>query len=92
MLQLQHYFISLILSLMLMNWFPEFWEHHFQCRVPNSPRTPYNQKYTRECTTQERLTPEDTVFENQLQFVSDAVMAFAVALRDMHRYDNIGCV
>ncbi|RZF46343.1 hypothetical protein LSTR_LSTR015870 [Laodelphax striatellus] len=47
--------------------------------------TPYNDKYTRVCTTHERLTRNNTVFENQLQFVSDAVMALAVALQDMHR-------
>lgn len=43
-------------------------------------KTPYNQ-YSRTCTKQERLTREDTDFEDQLQFVSDAVMAFAVALK-----------
>ncbi|CAA9997025.1 unnamed protein product, partial [Nesidiocoris tenuis] len=49
------------------------------------PRTPYNKKYTRPCTTSEKLTKNNTAFENQLQFVSDAVMALAVALQDMHR-------
>ncbi|XP_017773184.1 PREDICTED: metabotropic glutamate receptor 4, partial [Nicrophorus vespilloides] len=65
-------------------WFVEFWEHHFQCRYPNSSRTPYNQKYTKLCTGTEKLTKQNTVFENQLQFVSDAVMAFGYAIRDMH--------
>lgn len=59
----------------------EFWEDHFQCRYPNSSLTPYNEKYTRLCTTKEQLTRNDTVFEAQLQFVSDAVMAFAYALK-----------
>lgn len=63
----------------------EFWEDHFQCRYPNSQGTPYNQ-YNRTCTTQERLTKEKTDFEDQLQFVSDAVMAFAYALKDMHKH------
>ncbi|GJQ86872.1 putative receptor family ligand binding region [Trypoxylus dichotomus] len=66
-------------------WFVEFWEHHFQCRYPNSSKTPYNQKYTKSCTGKEKLTKQNTVFEDQLQFVSDAVMAFAYAIRDMHR-------
>lgn len=63
---------------------PEFWEDHFQCRYPNSPATPYNRKFTRGCSPAERLTRDNTAFENQLQFVSDAVMSLAVALRDMH--------
>lgn len=63
----------------------EFWEDHFQCRYPNSSATPYNQKYSRVCTTHERLTRETLDFENQLQFVSDAVKAFAVALKNMHQ-------
>ncbi|KAK9873211.1 hypothetical protein WA026_021443 [Henosepilachna vigintioctopunctata] len=63
----------------------EFWEHHFQCLYPNGPKTPYNQKYTKLCTGNETLTKQNTVFEDQLQFVSDAVMAFAYAIRDMHQ-------
>ncbi|KAL0839164.1 hypothetical protein ABMA28_017132 [Loxostege sticticalis] len=65
-------------------WFVEFWEDHFQCRYPGSPRTPYNGHYVRACSGLERLTAENTEFERQLQFVSDAVMAFAYAIRDMH--------
>ena len=61
--------------------FSEFWEDHFKCRYPNSPNTPYNQAYTRICTGKERLTKENTQFEAQLQFVSDAVMAFAYAFK-----------
>lgn len=37
--------------------------------------------YKTTCTTKEQLTKTDTDFEDQLQFVSDAVMAFAYALR-----------
>ncbi|XP_077295340.1 metabotropic glutamate receptor 4-like [Arctopsyche grandis] len=66
-------------------WFVEFWEDHFHCRYTNSSRTPYNQKYTVPCTGKEKLTRQNTDFEDQLQFVSDAVMAFAYAIRDMHR-------
>ncbi|XP_049872953.1 metabotropic glutamate receptor 2-like [Pectinophora gossypiella] len=65
-------------------WFVEFWEDHFQCRYPGSPRTPYNTQYERLCSGYERLTDNNTEFERQLQFVSDAVMAFAFAIRDMH--------
>ncbi|KAK6618452.1 hypothetical protein RUM43_013645 [Polyplax serrata] len=37
------------------------------------------------CTTKEKLTKSNTMFEAQLQFVSDAVMAFAHAFKDMHK-------
>ena len=59
----------------------EFWEDHFHCRYQNSSRTPYNLKYTVPCTGKEKLTRQNTDFEDQLQFVSDAVMAFAYAIR-----------
>lgn len=59
----------------------EFWEDHFQCRYPNSSITPYNNKYKKTCTKKEKLTKNNTAFEGQLQFVSDAVMAFAHALK-----------
>ncbi|KPJ01848.1 Metabotropic glutamate receptor [Papilio xuthus] len=65
-------------------WFIEFWEAHFQCRYPGGPRTPYNGQYARNCSGSERLTQDNTKFERQLQFVSDAVLAFAYAIRDMH--------
>lgn len=63
----------------------EFWEDHFRCKYPNSSRTPYNAHYTTECTTREKLTRETLAFEKQLQFVSDAVMAFSKALDYMHQ-------
>ncbi|XP_017789864.1 PREDICTED: metabotropic glutamate receptor 2 [Habropoda laboriosa] len=82
----EEYFLNLTVENNRRNpWFVEFWEDHFQCRYPNASKTPYNQKYTKPCTTKERLTKQDTAFEDQLQFVSDAVMAFAYAFRDMHK-------
>ncbi|KAG7308936.1 hypothetical protein JYU34_006206, partial [Plutella xylostella] len=62
----------------------EFWEDHFRCRHPRGARTPYNAHYSRTCGG-ERLSAENTEFEAQLQFVVDAVMAFAYAIRDMHQ-------
>ncbi|XP_018791863.1 PREDICTED: uncharacterized protein LOC108970759 isoform X3 [Bactrocera latifrons] len=80
----EEYFLNLTVENNQRNpWFVEFWEDHFQCRYPGSLSTPYN-NYNSTCTTHERLS-KDTDFEDQLQFVSDAVMAFAYALRDMHR-------
>ena len=65
----------------------EFWEGHFECRYPGGLSTPYNRNYSRTCTGKERLTEANTQFEAQLQFVSDAVMAFAHAFKDMHRVE-----
>ncbi|XP_049808113.1 metabotropic glutamate receptor 4-like [Schistocerca nitens] len=80
------YFLSLTVENNRRNpWFVEFWEDHFHCKYPNSSLTPYNSKYTTPCTTKEVLTRNNTAFEDQLQFVSDAVMAFGYAFRDMHR-------
>ncbi|XP_018407335.1 PREDICTED: uncharacterized protein LOC108783290 [Cyphomyrmex costatus] len=82
----EEYFLNLTVENNRRNpWFVEFWEDHFKCQYPNAPRTPYNVNYTKNCTTKERLTKQNTAFEDQLQFVSDAVMAFAYAFRDMHR-------
>ena len=65
----------------LSSFFSEFWEDHFKCRYPGGLSTPHNQGYRQVCTGEERLTRENTQFEAQLQFVSDAVMAFAHAFR-----------
>ncbi|XP_073956494.1 metabotropic glutamate receptor-like [Choristoneura fumiferana] len=78
----KEYFLGLTVKNNIRNpWFVEFWEDHFQCRYPGSPRTPYNVQYSRHCSGLEKLTADNTEFEGQLQFVSDAVMAFAYAIR-----------
>lgn len=59
----------------------EFWEDQFRCRYPGGALTPYNAQYSRVCSGRERLSPDNTVFEAQLQFVTDAVLAFAYAIR-----------
>ncbi|KAL7014522.1 hypothetical protein ACKWTF_015984 [Chironomus riparius] len=82
----EDYFLNLTVESNERNpWFIEFWEDHFECKYPNSSLTPYNKKYTKMCSRKEKLTKINTDFEDQLQFVSDAVMAFAYALRDMHQ-------
>ncbi|KAL1497820.1 hypothetical protein ABEB36_008714 [Hypothenemus hampei] len=82
----KEYFLGLTVENNKRNpWFVEFWEDHFSCRYTNSSNTPYNIRYTKNCTGKEKLTEENTVFEDQLQFVSDAVMAFAYAIRDLHK-------
>jgi len=68
----------------LIIFFLEFWEEHFQCRYPKSMRTPYNSNYTVDCDSSYHLRDKIPKFENQLQFVSDSVLAFAHAMYDMH--------
>lgn len=41
------------------------------------------------CTGREKLTAEGTEFEGQLQYVSDAVMAFANAFKYVSKYDPV---
>nr|XP_006820149.1 PREDICTED: metabotropic glutamate receptor 8-like [Saccoglossus kowalevskii] len=67
-------------------WFQEFWETHFKCMLPNSTITPNNVGFRgKECTGDEKLQKgKDYEQDGQLQFVADAVLAFAYALKDMH--------
>lgn len=61
----------------------------FQCKFRDSKLTPNNAKtVNRECTGEEEYQSSGNFtleMEPQLQFVSDAVMAFAHALRLMHQ-------
>ncbi|UYV77703.1 GPRMGL5 [Cordylochernes scorpioides] len=63
-------------------WFAEYWEHAFNCRWQGQPPTPYNTDVRPACTGKEHHS--ELQIEKQLQFVSDAVLAFAVALKDLH--------
>ncbi|XP_060584648.1 metabotropic glutamate receptor 8-like [Ruditapes philippinarum] len=65
-------------------WFVEFWEQNFKCKFPGSSWTPYNEDYNTTCTGTERIEPNTFIMEAQLQFVSDAMFAFAIALHNMH--------
>ncbi|KAH8040012.1 hypothetical protein HPB51_009268 [Rhipicephalus microplus] len=66
-------------------WFIEFWEHFFGCKWNGSLVTPFNQRHRRSCTGEERISDNKAYkLEAQLQFVSNAVLAFAHALRRMH--------
>ncbi|CAH0585979.1 unnamed protein product [Chrysodeixis includens] len=82
----REYFLNLTVENNPRNpWFVEFWEDQFKCRYPGSARTPYNVQYERMCSGTEQLSADNIEFEAQLQFVTDAVLAFAHAIRDMHR-------
>lgn len=63
-------------------WFIEYWEDYFRCRVPGSLETPFNQNYTVVCDPDLRQSWDNGYEpEAQLQYVSDAVMAFAIAIK-----------
>ncbi|XP_076365408.1 metabotropic glutamate receptor 2-like [Tachypleus tridentatus] len=81
------YFLSLNVKNNRRNpWFVEYWEQYFHCKWPNSTVTPYNQNYNRQCSGDEVMTYTNGYeSERQLQFVSDAVLSFAYAFRDMHQ-------
>ncbi|GAV00342.1 hypothetical protein RvY_11206-2 [Ramazzottius varieornatus] len=60
----------------------------FQCKFPGAPLTPYNVQWANECSAEEsyeRTGAFSLDMEGQLQFVSDAVMAFVHALILMHQ-------
>src|SRR5262249_8079182 len=65
-------------------WFYEMWERVFQCRYPGKGLTRNNAKYNTTCTGKENLDYKYQ-YEKQLQFVSDAVLVFAYAVRDFFR-------
>nr|XP_027198972.1 metabotropic glutamate receptor 3-like [Dermatophagoides pteronyssinus] len=84
------YFFSLTPQNNIRNpWFIEYWEHTFKCKWPNSDYTPYNLEFKKNCTGYERTmiaeNESDDDVEMQLQFVSDAVLAFAYAIQSMQR-------
>ncbi|KAK3599614.1 hypothetical protein CHS0354_035855 [Potamilus streckersoni] len=80
------YFLSLRPDTNLRNpWFVEYWEQQFHCKYPGARWTPFNQDYKMACTGFEKIEPESFHMEAQLQFVSDALMAFAHALHNMIR-------
>lgn len=63
-------------------WFYEMWEHTFKCRYISKPETLFNQNHSTICTGKENLQQDPYAYEKQLQFVSDATMVFAYALKD----------
>ncbi|XP_077998831.1 metabotropic glutamate receptor 3-like [Glandiceps talaboti] len=67
-------------------WFEEFWEEYFDCKFPNSTPTPNNVEYIDNPCDGNEVLSEKTGYEQdgQLQFVADAVLALAYAVKDMH--------
>ncbi|XP_061896890.1 metabotropic glutamate receptor 1-like [Entelurus aequoreus] len=76
------YFLKLKLASNSRNpWFPEFWQHRFQCRLPGHPQE--NPNYVRNCSGQERLQ-DNYVQDSKMGFVINAIYAMAHGLHDMH--------
>ncbi len=49
-IEFDDYFKNLIPSKNLRNpWFREYWEETYKCKFPQTPRTIFNQNYTRLC-------------------------------------------
>ncbi len=73
-------------------WFYEFWEKEFSCKFNNTKDYPFNwhnRNYSQLCTGNEHANHTFT-YEPQLQFVSDAVLVFAYALRQLIMFNCEG--
>uniref|UniRef100_A0A4W3HT09 Metabotropic glutamate receptor 1 n=1 Tax=Callorhinchus milii TaxID=7868 RepID=A0A4W3HT09_CALMI len=78
-----NYFLKLKLQTNIRNpWFPEFWQHRFQCRVKGHPLE--NLKFKKICTGNESLE-ENYVQDSKMGFIINAIYAMANGLHDMHK-------
>ncbi|XP_028858325.1 metabotropic glutamate receptor 1 isoform X2 [Denticeps clupeoides] len=76
------YFLRLRLDTNTRNpWFPEFWQHRFQCRIPGHPHENFN--FKRICTGNESLQ-ENYVQDSKMGFVINAIYSMAHGLHGMH--------
>ncbi|KAI8489782.1 hypothetical protein Bbelb_324120 [Branchiostoma belcheri] len=70
-------------------WLTELWEEHFQCKWPGSMLTPFNYHFdsvNKTCDTNVSINAHTGYKQDgQLQFIVNAVLAFAHALDDVHR-------
>ncbi|XP_064206896.1 glutamate receptor, metabotropic 5a [Anguilla rostrata] len=63
-------------------WFPEFWQHRFQCRLRGHPQE--NTKYTRICSEKESLR-QQYAQDTKMGFVINAIYSMAHGLHNMQR-------
>uniref|UniRef100_A0A4W5PDZ8 Glutamate metabotropic receptor 1 n=1 Tax=Hucho hucho TaxID=62062 RepID=A0A4W5PDZ8_9TELE len=78
------YFLKLRLDSNTRNpWFPEFWQHRFQCRIPGHPLE--NMNYRKNCSGYESLE-DNYVQDSKMGFVINAIYAMAQGLHDMHSH------
>ncbi|EDL03523.1 glutamate receptor, metabotropic 1 [Mus musculus] len=76
------YFLKLRLDTNTRNpWFPEFWQHRFQCRLPGHLLE--NPNFKKVCTGNESLE-ENYVQDSKMGFVINAIYAMAHGLQNMH--------
>nr|XP_005280474.1 metabotropic glutamate receptor 1 isoform X1 [Chrysemys picta bellii] len=81
-LSFDDYFLKLRLDTNTRNpWFPEFWQHRFQCRLPGHPLE--NPNFQKNCTGNESLE-ENYVQDSKMGFVINAIYAMAHGLQNMH--------
>ncbi|XP_054833643.1 metabotropic glutamate receptor 1 isoform X3 [Eublepharis macularius] len=81
-LSFDDYFLKLHLEANTRNpWFPEFWQHRFQCRLPGHPLE--NPNFQKNCTGNESLE-ENYVQDSKMGFVINAIYAMAHGLQKMH--------
>nr|XP_056708619.1 metabotropic glutamate receptor 1 isoform X1 [Euleptes europaea] len=81
-LSFDDYFLKLHLDENTRNpWFPEFWQHRFQCRLPGHPLE--NPNFRKNCTGNESLE-ENYVQDSKMGFVINAIYAMAHGLQNMH--------
>ncbi|XP_015267527.1 PREDICTED: metabotropic glutamate receptor 1 isoform X2 [Gekko japonicus] len=81
-LSFDDYFLKLHLEENTRNpWFPEFWQHRFQCRLPGHPLE--NPNFQKNCTGNESLE-ENYVQDSKMGFVINAIYAMAHGLQSMH--------
>ena len=76
-------------------WFVEYWEEEHKCTwngvsVPTSPAEVNFLTRRRACKGNERINRKITSQENKVQFIYDAVYAFAHALHDMQQDVCVG--
>ncbi|GFR26914.1 metabotropic glutamate receptor 4 [Trichonephila clavata] len=66
-------------------WFTEFWEQTFSCKLPDTRLTPMNMFAKNKCNGSEELSEvKGFKIEEEAQYVSNAVLAFAYAIKAMH--------
>uniref|UniRef100_A0A8B9GEY1 Metabotropic glutamate receptor 1 n=1 Tax=Amazona collaria TaxID=241587 RepID=A0A8B9GEY1_9PSIT len=81
-LSFDDYYLKLRLDTNTRNpWFPEFWQHRFQCRIPGHPLE--NPNFQKNCTGNESLE-ENYVQDSKMGFVINAIYAMAYGLQNMH--------
>nr|XP_015197285.1 PREDICTED: metabotropic glutamate receptor 5 isoform X2 [Lepisosteus oculatus] len=77
------YYLKLKPDMNLRNpWFPEFWQHRFQCRLKGHPQE--NTKYNRTCTKKESLR-QHYVQDTKMGFVINAIYSMAYGLHNMQQ-------